>query len=272
MGAPRDPVRIVMDQGMKKLYQPATGKDWTGEMKGFIDRVLSKLPALDGFILKYRSPSCGPSNVKIYTDKTSNPKAFKGSGFFGSEVLSRFSGLAIEDEGRLKNFSLRENYLIHLFTLASFRILKENFSTSALMNFHARNKYLFMALHEVGLRKMGKIVANHEKKPIEEVIASYEEELKKVLAGGFRVEPIINALQHCFGGVSKDLSGEEKKFFLDLLEEYRDERVPLSVPVRLLESWAIRFHKDFLLEQSLLKPYPPELVEITDSGKGRDFR
>jgi len=120
------------------------------------------------------------------------------------------------------------------------------------------------------MRLLGGIVANHEKADWKTVISRYEEHLRRALANPPRFTAMINVLLHAFGGFSKVLAKEEKAFFLESIEEFRDERIPLSALLHVLRAWAIRYQNDYLLGQSFLQPYPWQLVEITDSGKGRE--
>jgi uncharacterized protein YbgA (DUF1722 family)/uncharacterized protein YbbK (DUF523 family) len=272
LGVPRDPIRIVEKDGALMLYQPATGRDLTASMKSFTATFLDSLSDVDGFILKFRSPSCGPAQVKVY--KGTDPKggAGIGSGFFAAAVRERFPSLPVEDEGRLKNFSIREHFLTHLFCRAAFRRVERTGSMGALVDFHTRYKYQFMALNQSRLKALGSIVANHERLPAEKVFTDYRRELGGVFAAVPKPGRNINMLLHAFGGVSKSLSESERALFLRTVEEYRDERVPLSVPIRLIHSWAVRFGDEFLLGQAFLSPYPQALVSVTDSGKGRELR
>ncbi|MCX7784681.1 MAG: DUF523 and DUF1722 domain-containing protein [candidate division WOR-3 bacterium] len=270
LGVPRDPIRVVMYRGNLHLYQPATNRDVTKEMVSFVDKYLSSLSEIDGFILKYRSPSCGINSVKVYQSFHPEARSSPGAGFFGKEVLQRFKGLAIEDEGRLKNFTIREYFFTQLFTLAQFRQTKKTKQMKELVRFHTINKLLFMAHSQVKLRELGKIVANQSRIKINAVLDAYEKTLYELFKKPPTFSSWINVLMHAFGGVSDELSKPERKFFLDLIEEYRDERIPLSVLTKIIQSWAMRFDNQYLLEQTFLNPFPKQLVEITDSGKGRN--
>lgn len=270
LGVPRDPIRIVNDGGRLILYQPATGRDLTERMKSFTSRFLDSLESVDGFILKFRSPSCGPSQVKVYQGMDPKTGAGKGSGFFAAAVLERFGDYPVEDEGRLKNFSIREHFLTHLFCRAALRRAEKTGSMKALVDFHTRYKYQFMALNQSRLKVLGRIVANHEKLPVETVFSAYGWELGGMFAAVPKPGRYINMLLHAFGGVSRNLSEGERSFFLRTVEEYRDERIPLGALTRLIHSWAVRFEDEFLLNQAFLSPYPQALVSVADSGKGRE--
>jgi uncharacterized protein YbgA (DUF1722 family)/uncharacterized protein YbbK (DUF523 family) len=271
LGVPRDPIRIVDVNGDLILYQPATGRDLTELMTSFTGIFLDSLGDVDGFILKFRSPSCGPAQVKVYRGMDPKTGAEKGSGFFAAAVLDRFDDLPVEDEGRLKNFSLREHFLIHLFCRAAFRQAKRSGTMNALVAFHTRYKYQFMALNQSRLKVLGRITANHEKLPLDEVFSAYGRELGGMFAAVPKPGRYINMLLHAFGGVSRHLSDDERSFFLRTIEEYRDERIPLGVLTRLIHSWAVRFEDEFLLNQAFLSPYPLDLVSVADSGKGREL-
>jgi uncharacterized protein YbgA (DUF1722 family) len=171
---------------------------------------------------------------------------------------------------RLKNFSLREHFLIRLFLLAELRRLQEALSIQPLIDYHLRHKLLPMALSQGRMRELGRILASHDRGNLPEITRRYEAELRLALARPPVFRYLINALQHAFGGLSPGLTAEERGYFLATLEECRDERVPLSVPLALLRAWALRQGNAYLLVQSLLEPYPRALAEITDSGKGRD--
>jgi uncharacterized protein YbgA (DUF1722 family)/uncharacterized protein YbbK (DUF523 family) len=270
LGVPRDPIRIVTEKNKLYLYQPATKKDVTKFMVDFVDKYLSSLQNIDGFILKYRSPSCGINSVKIYNSYNPDARSSAGAGFFGGEITKRLSGLAIEDEGRLKNFSIREYFFTKLFTLTQFRLTKKERQMKELVRFHTVNKLLFMAHNQIKMRELGKIVANQEKLNIDMVLNKYESILYELLTKAPSFSSWINVLTHAFGGMTENLNKEERKFFLNMIEEYRDERIPLSVLTKLILSWAVRFNNEYLLEQTFLNPYPKDLIDITDSGKGRN--
>jgi uncharacterized protein YbgA (DUF1722 family)/uncharacterized protein YbbK (DUF523 family) len=269
LGTPREPIRIVEIDGKNTLYQPATEKFFTEEMESFSETYLSSLTDIDGFILKNRSPSCGPGDVKIYQGLSKSAMTSRGAGFFGGAVKEKFPLTAIEDEGRLKNFQIREHFMTKLFTITRFRHIKSEKRMKDLVEFHSNHKLLLLAHNQLHYRNCGRIVANHEKRNPEQVFKKYEEELALVLRKLPRFTAIINTLQHAFGWISDGLSAEEKTYFLNSIEEYRDERIPLSAVVRLIHSAAIRFNNSYLQNQVFLNPYPLELIEITDSGKGR---
>lgn len=271
LGVPRDPIRIVRDGGKLRLYQPSAKKDVTEKMENFAYNFLENVGEIDGFILKFKSPSCGLKGVKIYPKGEKVGSIDTGSGFFGAEVLKRFPLHPIEDEGRLKNFGIREHFLTKLFAFTHFRLLKQTGKMGEIVKFHADNKFLLMAYSQKELKSMGKIVANHEKRPFHEVFTLYESSLYRAFLKPPRVTNTINVLMHALGYFSKELKSNEKKYFLETLEKFRNKKIPVSVPVAILKSYIARFGQDYLEQQTFFEPYPEELVEVTDSGKGRDI-
>ena len=271
LGVPREPIRIVQRDDQLDLHQPATDTYWAKAMTQFAERTLDELPPLDGAILKGRSPSCGIKDVKVYPSHPKGMPRKVGVGFFAAAVMARFPQLATEDEGRLTNYVIRDHFMTRLFSIASFRQVKGERSMSALVQYHAQHKLLLMAYNEGEMRQMGRIVANHDRRPVEEACALYEERLHRALAQPARPTASINVLMHALGYFSEGLSSPEKAYFLDRLEDYREGRVPLSVPTSIIRSWNVRFGQGYLAQQRFLEPYPEGLVQITDSGKGREL-
>lgn len=272
LGIPRETIRIVEEDGVRTLKQPSTGKDLTDEMQEFSTRFLTSIKEVDGFILKGKSPTCGMKDVKVYSGIEKAPVIGKTSGFFAQAIIEQYPSLAIEDEGRLQNFSIREHFFTKLFTYANFRDIKDkNATIQSLLQFHSINKYLFMGYNQSAQKELGRIVANHEHKEMDEVYSLYEQQLFRLFAKKPRDASNINVCQHIAGYFKRELSQKEKDFFESMLEKYREQKVPLSSVTSILKSWVIRFDNDYLLNQTYFEPYPEELIEISDSGKGRAY-
>jgi uncharacterized protein YbgA (DUF1722 family)/uncharacterized protein YbbK (DUF523 family) len=274
LGVPRDPVRIVLVNGERRLMQPATELDFTEKMERFADSFLNSLGGVDGFILKRGSPSSGFKNVKIYPKMEKSSPVGKGPGFFGGAVLQKFPHLAIEDELRLLNLRIREHFLTKLFTLASFRGVKESGKIRELVRFHSENKYLLTAYNQKELRILGKITANQEQKSFQEMLKDYEAHLSFALARTPSVGSYVNVMLKIMGYFSHQLSKDEKSFFLDSVEKYRAGRLPLSADLSILRAWIVRFKQEYLSTQSLLASYPETLTEldsISSEFGGKDY-
>ncbi len=275
LGTPRDPLRIVTLDEEQRLFQPATNLDLTDKMKAFAHSFLDSLPDVDGFILKSRSPTSALKDAKVYPSANRKVSPIsKGPGFFGRAVLQRFSDLAVEDEGRLRNPRIKEHFLTKLFTIASFREVKASDSLNNLVGFHSKNKLLLKTYNPKELGKLGKIVANPKSKTFTETIRDYEQHFFEALRKPPRCGSNINALMNAMGYFSNRLSKEEKSFFLDSLEDYRAGKLPFSVNIGIFKAWMIRFKEDYLAMQTLFEPYPEDLMDIdamTTYCDGKDY-
>ena len=269
LGVPRPPIRLVEQKDVVTLYQPETDRDVTREMQEFCAEYLSALDPIDGILLKYRSPSCGPNDVKIYNSRDPKAGHRKGRGMFAQAALDAFPDLPLEDEGRLQNFDIRSHFLTKLFSVARLREAQNVGTMGALVQYHASHKLLLMAYNQEALRVMGRLVANEKRAQPEEIFPMYRAELLRALARAPRRTSAINVLQHAFGYVSEQLSKREREHFLETLDRYRASRIPLTAATTLLRSWILRFDVEYLAGQTYFEPYPLGLVEVLDSGKGR---
>ncbi|MFO7816018.1 MAG: DUF523 and DUF1722 domain-containing protein [Halanaerobiales bacterium] len=270
LGVPRQTIRIVRSKDNKeelRLIQPKTERDLTEKMNNFSKEFLNKFDNIDGFVFKERSPSCGPKKVKIYSDIQGQVIHQRGIGFFAQKAIELFPFSAVEGDGRLNNLKLREHFLTKLFTFAKFRKIKETQKMKNLVKFHTDNKYLLMAYNQNILKEMGRIVANHENHNPEKVYNLYKNKLIEIFKEKPNYRSILNVLSHIFGYFKNELTSNEKEFFLTIVDKYRENKVPLSVPIHVLKAWIIEYDIVYLKNQSFIDPFPDRLVDLTDSGK-----
>lgn len=264
LGVPRDPIRVISFDGTLKLVQPSTEKDVTDKMTEFSNSFLNGLPEIEGFILKSKSPSCGVKDVKIYTVKGPQPNEPKSSGFFGKSVLKKYSNIAIEDENRLTNSRIKQHFLTKIFALRKFNEVKKSNSIKELIDYQTCNKLLFSAYNQKEAKELGRIVGNIEKMAIDKVFPNYEFHLYSLLYKPPKCTPNINILFHMFGYISNKLNKNEKEFFFQSVDKYRNGQVPLSVPTNILKTWILRFDEKYLENQSFFQPYPEGLLSLED--------
>lgn len=269
--SPREALRLVLgeDEGVRLVFSK-NGGDMTEKMEEFSNRVLDGIEksGIDGAVLKGRSPSCGIKDVKVYKSYGKAPTVpKKEKGLFGKLMTSRFEELAVEDEGRLTNYNIREHFLTRIFTYAKFREISKKKTMKSLVKFHSENKYLLMAYSQKNLKILGKLVANHEKKKIGEVLEEYGTCLQQALSQPLKRKRNVNMLLHMFGYFSKDLDSDEKSHFLGVLEEYQNSKLPFMVPLSIIYSWVVRFKNEYLMDQAIFNPFPKELMDLRDSGK-----
>jgi uncharacterized protein YbgA (DUF1722 family)/uncharacterized protein YbbK (DUF523 family) len=271
LGTPREPIRIVISQERLKLIQPSTGQDLTDKMNRFSSKFLKSLKNIDGFILKSRSPSCGIKDVKIHSEKENIPSIGKGAGFFGGKVLDLHANCAIEDEGRLLNLKIREHFLTKIFAFTKLRETIKSGSMRQLVLFHAQNKLLLMAHNQKELRNLGKIVANHDRNKFEMLAKEYDEHFRLAITRPARDGANINVFMHALGYFSDELTSREKKYFLKTLEDFRKKKAVFATISGIVKAWIVRFENEYLQSQSFFYPYPEELIEIIDTGRGREI-
>jgi len=272
LGVPRSPVRLVASDQGPRLVQPESGRDVTSQMDAFAKAFLDSLGLCDGAVLKAESPSCGLRSVRLYASAERGSAHTKAVGAFGGRALVTRPTWAVEDEGRLENFDLRQHFLTRLFAAARLRAVAASGRMADLVDFHARHKLLLMVYHQTEMRAMGRLVADGARRPFAEVTADYARSMARALDRPPRRTSAINALEHAFGYVSDRMTPRERTFFLATLSDYRAGRIPLAAPVRLAQALIVRFDVGYLANQVLFHPFPDELAEVLDSGKGKPLR
>tara|TARA_B100001996_G_scaffold5908_1_gene5001 strand:- start:382 stop:1326 length:945 start_codon:yes stop_codon:yes gene_type:complete len=261
MGIPRKPIRIISDNHKIRLNQYDTEIDFSNQMNSFSDKYISTIKKVDGFILKASSPSCGIDSAKIF--KKGSPVSIgKGPGLFASKIIKNFPNHPKEEEKRLNNSILREQFFTSIFTLADFRSVVD---FDSLYKYHAKHKYLFMAYNQILMTKMGQIAANRENKKITSVIAEYYSDLLLLLSKKSRIPSNINTQMHVMGYFKELLTSKEKDHFLEILELYRNKKNPISSVNNILKSWIFRFENEYLINQSFFNPFPSELINKDNS-------
>ncbi|MGD6960681.1 YbgA family protein [Fictibacillus phosphorivorans] len=270
LGTPRETIRIVKKGEDHFLLQPSTQRDVTTEMRTFSDGYLAGIIDTDGFILKTRSPSCGLKEVKVYASTEKGPAIGHSSGLFGGRVAELYSHLAIEEEGRLNNFTIRDRFYTKLFTLAAFRnILPQGLQ--AIKSFHQKNQFLFMAYSNPTLKVMNRILKKEQENGEKRTIQLYAKAMNKLFNRTARSDSNRKVANEIFKRFQPHLSPKEIAFFEELLQKYANKKEPFSSVATILKSHAIRFEDSEILGQTFFAPYPEILLEISDSGKGRDY-
>jgi len=270
LGVPRDPIRLVSvasGDGPLRLVQPSTDRDLTDRMTGFGHEFADSARAVDGMVLKSRSPSCGIKDVKVYAGAEDSPVTGKGAGLFAGIMMERYPNVAIEDEGRLTNAELRHPFLTRIFASEALRsALAEG--PAGLVAFHTRYKLILMAHSPSGQRQLGRVVAGAGT-DFEATAAAYRDGFAEVMAEPAGRGANVNVIQHAQGYFKRELAGREKRQFEELQAQYREGRLPLQALLAVLASWVARFDEPYLREQAYFRPYPQPLVVAADSGRTR---
>lgn len=260
MPIPREALRLVGVPESPRLVTQKTHIDYTDQMLGWAAKRLVELEKEDlcGFIFKSRSPSSGMERIKVYSDK--GMPVQKGVGVFARAFMTHFPLLPVEDDGRLHDLKIRENFIQRIFTLKRWReTLKCQKDAPGLIDFHTRHKLLILSHSQDYYRKMGKLVAHQKEFETRKLFEQYEFLLMKALDLKTTIKKNLNVLYHLMGYFKKDLSADEKQELLEIFEKYRDGYIPLIVPVTLINHFVRKYRQSYLAQQVYLNPHPIEL-------------
>ncbi len=259
-GIPRETFRLVGDPERPRLITFKSKVDHTDRMLAWAKKRLKGLENEDlcGFIFKSDSPSSGMIRVKVYNEKGMPHKV--GVGIFARAFMEHFPLIPVEDDGRLNDPMIRENFILQIFTMKRWRDnLARRRSMGSLVDFHTRNKLLILSHSQKHYRSMGKLVAEGKKMPIKELYDQYQQLLMEALKLKSTIRKNGNVLQHLMGYFKKQLTPDEKQELLEIFEQYRNQLVPLIVPITLINHFVRKYDQPYLKQQTYLNPHPMEL-------------
>ena len=259
-GVPRESFRLVGDPDSPRLVTFKSKTDHTDRMLTWTQKRVRELEEeeLCGFIFKSDSPSSGMIRVKVYNEKGMPHKV--GIGMFARAFMEHFPLIPVEDDGRLNDPLIRENFILQIFTMKRWRDnLARKRSIGSLVDFHTRNKLLMLSHSPKHYRLMGKLVAEGKKMPLGDLYDRYQLLLMEALKLKTTIRKNINVLQHLMGYFKKQLSGDEKQELLEAFDQYRSEYLPLIVPITLINHYVRKYDQPYLKQQTYLNPHPVEL-------------
>lgn len=261
LGVPRESLRLSREAGGVRLVAPKSGTDHTDSMGRFAERRARELGSedLDGFVLKKDSPSCGLFRVKIY-DQHGSPSR-DGRGLFAEAMVANHAHLPMEEEGRLNDPGLRENFFERVF---AYRRLKNFFAgtwkVGQLVEFHTREKFLLFAHDEPAYRELGRLVAEAKSRSREALEEEYRARFMQALGKLATRRQLVNVLQHITGFFKRDLDDESRRELAEVIEDFRAGLLPLVVPVTLVRHHVRILKVEYLAGQTFLEPHPKELM------------
>lgn len=262
LGVPRETLRLVKGQGpTPDLVAPKSESDHTEKMLTYARRKTVELEKLDlcGFIVQKGSPSCGMERVKVYPSAVGGMPKKDGRGLFTRVLIERLPLLPVEEDGRLNDPLLRENFIERVFAYQRLRqMFSGRWTIGKLVEFHSDEKLLLMA--HSSYRPLGKLVARAKQETRADLRDQYQTGFLQALAGRTTVKKHVNVLQHIAGYFRRHVSGDARDEVHDLIQAYRNQLVPLIVPVTLMKHHIRTLGLDYLLEQSYLNPHPRELM------------
>lgn len=260
---PRNPIRIEKYDNKYKLVEPSDNIDYTTQMMEFAEEFLSNIGDVDGFILKSKSPSCGVKDVKIYPKNQKCSISNKGQGIFSSKIIEKYSTIPIEDEGRLKNYNIRNEFLTKIFTINNLKC--EN----SILDFHNKNSLLLKSYNEDIYNDLNIIVSKENINEDDKTL--YKNKVYEILNNKRDKSKRLNLIKNIFEKYKTYLSKNEINYFSNLLKLYESGKIPFSSVIVAIQIYATRFDDKDLLNQTFFNPYPIELISIADSGKGRNL-
>ena len=257
---PREALRLVGEPEQPRLVTARSGKDYTEAMLAWTRRKVAALEreGLCGFIFKSKSPSSGMERVKLY-DRNGVPRNV-AVGLFAREFMAHFPCLPVEEEGRLHDPHLRENFIESIFAMQRWRTyLQDDASVGGLVTFHARHKLLLMSHSPELYRQLGRLVAQAKDHTPQTLRSEYQGGFMRAMRLLPTIKKHVNVLHHLLGYFKKNLSADEKQELLEVIDHYAQGHIPLIVPVTLLNHFVRKFEQAYLQQQFYLTPSPLEL-------------
>lgn len=259
MPVPREPIRLVGDpRAPRAVGTLERTRDVTDALAAHGERMAEELHGISGFIFMQQSPSCGLERVRVHQDggRPSEP----GRGIFAAAFCARHPDLPVEEDGRLNDPVLRENFITRVYAYAEWRrLVADGLSRRALIAFHSRYKYLLLATDPVRYKALGRLLGDLGRHDLDSLAPRYFSELMAALKRCASRGSHSNVLQHLAGHLKRRLSADDKQEMHQLIGQYRDGIVPLVVPLTLLKHHLRRHPDRYIAGQAYLQPHPQRL-------------
>ncbi len=260
LGTPRPTLRLVRDEQEQVRVRGSQDNtiDVTDALAEVAEKTVREAPSISGYIVCAKSPSCGMERVPVVKPNGDGLGKI-GVGAFAARLMEKLPLLPVEENGRLNDPLLRENFVMRVVAYRRWQeLVQAGLTPSALQEFHRRHKFLLLAHHQNIYRELGPLVAN-AKANIEEAASEYIERFMQALLKPAQRSNHTNTLMHLQGYLKTELDGEERQDLAAQIEQYRIGTLPLMVPLALLERYARKYRVDYLLEQYYFHPYPDDL-------------
>ena len=261
LGVPRPPIRLVSVDGQVRVRGVRDSKqDVTEALIANGRAVASQLDEVSGYIFKKGSPSCGMERVKVYHAESGHPVE-SSAGMYARTIMQALPELPVEEEGRLMDARLRENFVERVFIYHRWHCYCANGMTpAALVDFHTRHKFSVLAHDEPVYRELGRLVAAAGKGDIAETAEAYIRLLMPALRKIATPKQHGNVLMHIMGFFKDDIDTDDKAELLEIIEAYRQEQLPLIVPMTLIQHHLRRHSNPYISAQYYINPHPRELM------------
>ena len=260
LGIPRQPIRLVGDSAKPQAVGSVDSTlDVTHALHDYGASMAATHTDICGYIFMQKSPSCGLERVKVYQDG-GRPAELSGRGIYANAFCAAHPDLPAEEDGRLNDPVLRENFLTRVYAYSAWQdLLKAGLTRRSLTEFHARYKYLLMAHHPVQYKTLGNLLGSLGKNPPQAIAGQYFSELMQALKQCATRRTHSNVLRHLSGYLKKSISAADKQEMQQIIDQYLHGIVPLVVPLTLLKHH-FRLHPDpYIARQVYLQPHPENL-------------
>ena len=260
LGVPRKPIRLMKKNGeVRVVGTEDPDMDVTDKLVTYGEAVVPQLSGISGYIFKKGSPSCGIERVKVYSE--AGYPVDSAAGKFAETIMRLLPELPVEEEGRLMDSRLRENFVERVFIYHRWQQrVAQGLTPAGLVDFHTRHKFNVMAHDEPAYRELGRLVADAGNRATPELEKVYIGILMAALKKVATPKTHANVLMHIMGFVKQHLDSEDKQELLELIDAYRQGQVPLIVPITLIRHYLRRFPDPYMEQQYYLSPHPKELM------------
>ena len=255
LSIPREPIRIEMNKENEeyRLIDYNSKNDYTNQMTEFSEEFINGLDDIDGFILKSRSPTCGLKDAKVYYCGNKCSIRSNENGFFSQKIIDKYDYLPIENEGRLKNYNIRDNFFTRIFFINN---LKNN---KNIIEFHKNNLLLLKSYDEESTNEVSDILNENR---MEDQVHQYKEKVLNIVSNQRKKENKLSIIIKVFEKYKNMLNEEEINMFNGLIESYENQRIPFSTLEVVIKMYATRFKDKDILNQTFFYPYPENLINI----------
>ena len=261
LGTPREAMRLVGDPQNPRLVTIKSGTDHTRALETLTTNRIAQLMELDlsGYVFKKGSPSCGIERVRLYNEH--GVPSRNGVGLFARAFIEQFPLIPVEEEGRLCEPTLRENFIARVFCYRRWQdLVQSGVTRRALVQFHTIHKYLLLAHSPQQYEALGRLVGQAQQHRPKELTSQYGELFMKALAVKATVRKHVNVLQHILGYFKERLGSREKAELLVVIGDYHQGLTPLIVPLTLIKHYVQTYEIDYIRDQVYLNPHPKELM------------
>ncbi len=260
LGVPRPAIQLKQGEERVRLVDSRNpDREYTVEMADYARRQAAELGGISGYIFKAKSPSCGVWRVPVHRDR--GPSDRDGRGVYADAFMRARPLLPVEEEGRLHDPVLRENFVERVFAFRRWQDIEaEGMSADRLVKFHTVHKLTIMSHDERAMRELGRLVAKAGAEPIDEVAEKYISLFMATMAKRATKKRHADVLMHLMGFLKSSLDGEDKQELLDVIHAFRLGELPLVVPVTLIKHHFRRHPHPYVTDQVYLNPHPRELM------------